>query len=307
MERRLYNGALDGLSLSGDHFFYANPLASTAGRSYFRGDGRSEWFGTACCPSNIARLVASVGGYLYATSARGIWVNLFVASNTRVKVGQSNIGLRVDADYPWSGNVKVAIDPERRTRCALNLRIPGWARNVAVPGDLYRFTGSDAEPVSVMLNGKPVRYRLEKGYAVIDREWSKGDVVELNLPMPVRQAVARSEVKANRDRFALQRGPLVYCAEGADNGGTVWNVIASPDAKFADRPDRVLDERIVALEGQASAAVPTADGRGVELSTRTLKAIPYYTWANRGNYEMQVWLPTKIQSVQIGAARIETS
>ena len=301
LERSLYNGALDGLSLSGDRFFYGNPLASsevnrTPGRA-----GRREWFGTACCPANIARLVASLGGYLYGVSERGIWVNLFVGSRARLKVGESDVDLVVETEYPWSGNVKVTVEPTQNTNCALHLRVPGWARNVAVPGGLYNFIQANDGEVSVKLNGRPVRYREEKGYAVLEREWTKGDVVEFSLPMNVRKVVARNEVKADRDRYALQRGPLVYCVEGADNTGDVWNFVVSDRTKFSEQPQRILDENVVALRGQASGFGPTKDGRQLRMEARSLIAIPYYTWANRENYEMQVWLPTKIEDVRINS------
>ncbi len=292
LERTLYNGALDGLSLTGDRFFYGNPLASAAPKPDAKSPGRREWFGTACCPANIARLVASIGGYVYGVSDKGIWINLFIAGSTRVKVRGTDIAVRVESDYPWAGSVRVAVDPSRKTKCDLRIRIPGWARNVAVPGDLYRFTDADAGAVKLLLNGKSVRFREEKGYAVIGREWSKGDVLELSLPMPVRQLSARAEVKANRGRRALQRGPLVYCVEGSDNPEGVWNFVLTESAKFVEKKMRVFDEPIIALNGPVLAVDPTTKAIGARDSSRMLTAIPYYTWANRGNYEMQVWLPT---------------
>lgn len=291
LERSLYNGALDGLSLSGDRFFYANRLASGAKYPGLRRDERQEWFGTACCPSNIARLIASLGGYVYGTNEHGLWVNLFVANSASVKVGDSSVALRMETGYPWDGEVKLTVEPVRRIRFALHVRVPGWARNVAAPGDLYRFAGADRSKIKVLMNGKPIRYRLSDGYAVIDREWRKGDIVELTLPMPIRKVVARQEVKANRDRYALQRGPIVYCVEGADNGDMVWNFVAPQDEEFSELPYQVLSESVVAIRGTVK--IPTATGGdSTEGETKTVTAIPYYTWANRGNYEMQVWMPT---------------
>jgi DUF1680 family protein len=301
LERSLYNGALDGLSLSGDRFFYGNPLASTDAHTASDKPGRREWFGTACCPANIARLVASLGSYLYGVGDRDIWVNLFVASSARITIGRSNIDLQLATNYPWEGDVRLTLNPAQRTRCAVHLRIPGWAKGRAVPGDLYRFTRPQERKVNVLVNGRPVRYLEEKGYAVIDREWSRGDVIELQLPMTVEQVVSRDEVKANRNRIALQRGPLVYCAEGADNGGKVWNLIASAPASFTEKPHRVLDEPVIALSGEGAALELEHDGLTVQLRPRTLRAIPYYTWANRDNYEMQVWLPTRIEDVKINS------
>lgn len=296
LERSLYNGALDGLSLSGDRFFYGNPLASS---SAFGQDGRSEWFGTACCPSNIARLVASLGGYIYGVSDRDIWVNLFVASSARLKVGQSEIELQVATNYPWEGIVRLTLSPERNARCAVHLRIPGWAKNVAVPGDLYRFTENDPGQVTVSLNGQPVPYREEKGYAVLDREWNKGDVIELSLPMPIRQVVARDEVKTDRNRCALQRGPLVYCVEGTDNDSQAWNFVLPESTRLTAQPRWILDEPVVAIRGEGIGFAATPEGLGVQAQPKAIMAIPYYTWANRHNYEMQVWLPTKVEDVRI--------
>lgn len=294
LERSLYNGALDGLSLSGDRFFYGNPLSSVGNTS------RSEWFGTACCPSNIARLVASLGDYVYGQSPQGIWVNLFVSSQATLGIGKTDVPLQMETNYPWEGRVKLTVNPAKSVAYALHLRLPGWAKNVPAPGGLYRFADSNrTTPVTVLLNGKPITYREEKGYAVIDRTWKKGDVVELTLPMEVRQVVSRREVKANQDRVALQRGPLVYCVEGIDNQGLAWNVVVPTNATFTTQPQQVLDEPVVAIRANLSVAEPAADGQSVQLTPRSITAIPYYTWANRGNSPMQVWLPRRIRAVSI--------
>ncbi len=294
LERSLYNGALDGLSLSGDRFFYGNPLSSAGNTS------RSEWFGTACCPSNIARLVASLGDYVYGQSPQGIWVNLFVSSQTALTIGKATVPIRVETNYPWEGRVKLTATPTKPVAYALHLRIPGWARNVPVPGGLYRFSDSTASaPVTIRLNGKPLAYREEKGYAVIDRAWRNGDVVELELPMAVRQVVSRQELKANQDRVALQRGPLVYCVEGVDNEGRAWDIIVPDTATFTIQPKQIVDEPAVAIQAAVSAIEPAADGKTVRLVPRTVTAIPYYTWANRGNSPMQVWLPSRVRAVTI--------
>ena len=294
LERSLYNGALDGLSLSGDRFFYGNPLSSVGNT------GRSEWFGTACCPSNIARLVASLGDYVYGQSPQGIWVNLFVSSQATLGIGKIDVPLQMETNYPWEGRVKLTVNPAKSIAYALHLRLPGWAGNVPAPGGLYRFADSTRNaPVTVLLNGKPITYREEKGYAVIDRTWKKGDVVELTLPMAVRQVVSRREVKANQDRVALQRGPLVYCVEGIDNQGLAWNVVVPTNATFTTQPQQVLDEPVVAIRANLSVAEPAADGQSVQLTPRSVTAIPYYTWANRGSSPMQVWLPRRIRAVTI--------
>lgn len=293
LERSLYNGALDGLSLSGDRFFYGNPLSSIGNNS------RSEWFGTACCPSNIARLVASLGDYVYGRSEDGIWVNLFVASNTTLPMNKTTVPLTMETNYPWSGDVKITVSPAKKVACALHLRLPGWAGNVPVPGKLYQFTDINTDKVELLLNGKPTPYREEKGYAVIDRTWQKGDVIELKLPMPVRQVAARPEVKANENRVAIQRGPLVYCVEGVDNESRAWNILMTDKATFSTEPYQVLTEPVTAIQARVLVSQPAPDGLSVQMVPRTITAIPYYTWANRGKSPMQVWLPSRITEVKI--------
>ncbi|MEJ0107047.1 MAG: beta-L-arabinofuranosidase domain-containing protein [Bacteroidota bacterium] len=294
LERSLYNGALDGLSLSGDRFFYDNPLASNGQHS------RREWFGTACCPANIARLVVSVGDYIYGKSDKGIWVNLFVGSNTDFKIGKNPVKINMQTGYPWNGNIKMNVDPSKKSKFNIYLRIPGWANGEPAPGDLYKFTGYTAEPVSVKVNGKEIQYRFENGFAVIEREWKKGDVIEYTIPMPVNYIIAGNQLRYDAGRIALQRGPILYCMEGADNNGEVWNLIVPASTKFTTKEQRVLTEPVIALQGEALSAKPSTDGISIVMEKRTVTAIPYYTWANRGANEMQVWLPSKITDVKIG-------
>jgi len=294
LERSLYNGALAGLSISGDHFFYDNPLASNGQHN------RREWFGTACCPSNIARLVSSVGNYIYGKSETGIWVNLFVGSNSVFQFGKTNVKLNMQTDYPWNGTVKLNVDLSKRTKFNLYLRIPGWANGEAAPGDLYKFSNYDKIPVTVKVNGKELQYTVENGYAVIEREWKKGDVIEYTIPMPVNKIVAGNQVKYDAGRIAMQRGPVLYCVEGADNKDGVWNIIVPASATFTTKQQQILTEPVIALEGEALSAMPSADGGSVAMQKRTVTAIPYYAWANRGNNEMQVWLPVRINDIKIG-------
>src|SRR6186997_3025447 len=179
LERSLYNGALDGLSLSGDRFFYGNPLASRGQHQ------RREWFGTACCPANIARLVASLGNYIYAKSDDAIYVNLFVGSNTTIPLKSGNVGVKMETNYPWDGKVKLMIDPVKKGKFRLYIRIPRWSEDVAVPGNLYKFINpADDFSSTFKLNGKPASLTtIDNGYAIIDYEWKKGDVLEFDFPM----------------------------------------------------------------------------------------------------------------------------
>lgn len=292
LERSLYNAALDGLSLSGDRFFYGNPLASTGTHS------RREWFGTACCPSNIARLVASVGNYIYNTSANGIWINLFIGSSTRVKAAGTEVTLDMQTGYPWRGHTALSVQPAKKKAFALHLRIPGWLSQ-PVPGELYRYNDQKEARPEIKVNGKAAAYTVEDGYAVIIRTWGKNDQVTIDFPMEVRTVVSRPEVEQNRDRVALQYGPLVYCVEGTDNNGNVWNMVMPEKPKFetAYRPDLLGGVNTITFA--AHVAVASKDGKAVSTVRKMVTAIPYHAWNNRSASTMQVWLPTVLKNIKI--------
>ncbi len=293
LERSLYNGALDGLSLRGDRFFYGNPLAS-GGRQT-----RSEWFGTACCPSNISRLVESLGDYLYAKSDDAVWVNLFVGSTATIALKKGPVTIQQQTNYPWDGAVRLTVSPAHGQRFPLLVRIPGWARNQPVPGPTYRYADPNAEGFTLTVNGKAVRPVLRDGYAVLERTWKKGDVVALNLPMPVRQVVASDSVPQDRNRVALQRGPLVYCLEHPDNGGQAFNVLLPAQTRFTTRYRPDLLQGVVTIQAEVPVVSAAADGASVSTATRQVTAIPYYAWANRGAGPMQVWLPRRVANVTL--------
>ena len=292
LERSLYNGALAGLSQSGDRFFYGNPLASNGGY------GRSEWFGTACCPSNISRLVASIGQYIYATSSDAIWVNLFVSGSTVVPVSKNNITVTQQSNYPWDGKMTIMVSPDKKVKHAVKVRIPGWAKGEPAPGETYRYL-TVPNKFSLMLNNQPADYKMENGYAVLEREWKKGDVITLDLPMDVQRVVATDKITADKDRVALERGPLVYCLEQTDNNNNVFNIFLPDDATVQATKNESLLGGIVVLNATGSVAEASADGLSVSTKTKTVTAVPYFTWANRGNGQMQVWLPRKVTSVSI--------
>lgn len=293
LERSLYNGALDGLSLSGDRFFYGNPLASNATHE------RKEWFGTACCPSNIARLVASLGDYIYAKSANGIWVNLFVSSDTKIKLADNEVSVSMQTIFPLEGKVKISLSPSTQNRFALYIRIPSWAGDEPVSGNLYKYLTNYPSNISFFVNGKKVEVKVEKGYAVIERQWTLGDEVSFSLPMDVRRVIAREEVSQNKDRVALQRGALIYCVEGIDNNNKAWDFYLPDSAKFTESKQQILHEPIIALQTEAITFKPTPDGQGLKPEKKKITAIPYYTWCNRGKTQMQVWLPRRVHSIRI--------
>ena len=293
MERTLYNGLLSGVSLDGKSFFYPNPLES-AGQHQ-----RSAWFGVACCPGNVTRFLASVPGYVYAQQDETVFVNLFVASTAEVEMaGGRKVKLVQETRYPWDGAVRLTLSPDREGPFEVRLRVPGWARGEAVPSDLYRFANGPGERPTLRVNGQPVPITLEKGYARVQRRWKTGDVVELGLPMPVRRVVAHPSVQADQGRVALQRGPLVYAAEWADNpGGRVRNLLL-PDAgalQSAFRPDLLGGVQVVT--GRAVSLAYDGEGK-VTRREQDFTAIPYYAWSNRGPGEMTVWLPNRETSAR---------
>lgn len=294
LERSLYNGALDGLSLTGDRFFYGNPLASRG--QHFR----REWFGTACCPANIARLVASLGDYIWAKNDQGIWLNLFVGSETRQMIGKNDVTFKLQTNYPWDGKMRMNVDPVKKGKFKVYVRVPGWSRAQPVPGDTYFANFSVIQALlPVKVNGKDINYEMGEGYMIIDREWKKGDVVEWEFNMTPHLVTSRKEIKQNEGRVAIQRGPLVYCVEGADNNGKAWNIIVPENTSFTTTDQKVMDEPVVALQANVPVVTVSDDGTSIGTEKKNIIAIPYYAWANRGKNEMQVWLPTRIKDVKI--------
>jgi len=293
LERSLYNGALDGLSIKGDLFFYGNPLASAGN------DSRSEWFGTACCPSNIARLVESVGNYIYTKSSDGLWINLFVGSTGSFAIKNRKIQVKQETNYPWDGKVQISVIPEKQTEFDLSIRIPGWAVNQPVPGDTYHYLDKSSETVSLTLNGMPAAYKIVNGYAVIRKLWKKGDVVMLDLPMPVQKIVAINAVKDNRNRVALQRGPLVYCFEHPDNNGKAMNIVIPDNTSFTTEFKPDLLSGVVEISTDAIVVDVSDNGLSAATVKKRVSAIPFFSWANRGEGQMQVWMPRKITDMRL--------
>ena len=285
MERTLYNGLISGVSLKGDTFFYPNPLESNGQHA------RQEWFGVACCPGNITRFMASVPGYVYAQTADTLYVNLFAGGTADIDTfAGGTLKIVQDTRYPWSGAVAIRLTPDVPRTFTVNVRIPGWAREQPVPGDLYRFADAAAPKPTLDVNGRAVPLTLTNGYVAISRRWTAGDVINLHLPMPVRRIAANAKVAADRDRIALQRGPIVYAAEWPDNPhGKVRNIVL-PDTSHlvpSFRPD--LLNGVEVIQGQAFGL--SYDGKGtVQKAAQPFTAIPYATWANRGRGQMEVWI-----------------
>ncbi len=289
LERTLYNGLLSGVSLQGDGFFYPNPLESAGGYE------RKPWFGCACCPSNICRFIPSVPGYVYAVNGSDLYVNLYMPNTLTQKVNGKDVILRQETGYPWNGDVQITIDKNSAKTFSLKLRIPGWVRGEVVPGELYKYADGKLLGYKVLVNGEEVSSELDKGYFTITRSWKKGDKVSLHLDMEPRVVIAREEVEADRGRIAIERGPIVYCAEAADNSFPVRSVLMGPDPGMTVSHGDVLGYPVEKISTIAQTLHYDQMGR-LRVDDVKLTMIPYYAWCHRGAGEMTVWLPTELGS-----------
>ncbi len=274
MERLLYNGIIAGISLSGTEYCYRNPLTVDSTRPVEeRGAPRKPWFGVPCCPPNVSRLFASLGDYFYSTRPDGVTVNLYGANTATIPVAGQPVEFKQVTSYPWDGKISLSVAPRTPVTFSLSLRGPAWVEGRPVASDLYRYLEDKIEPARISINGAPHAGKPERGFVTISREWKDGDVVELDLPMPVRRVLAHESVLNLRGLAALERGPILYCVEAPDNGGSVRTLIlqdsATLDAQF--RPD--LLGGVTVLRGS------------------NLTAIPYAVWNNRGFADMTVWIP----------------
>jgi len=299
LERILYNGLLSGVGLDGKSFFYTNAMQVVNGSTHADMERkRSGWFECSCCPTNMSRLLPSVPGYMYAQRGNAVYANLFASSTATLQVNGKQVTIVQQNNYPWQGNLQFEITPAKGSPpMALHLRIPGWARNEAVPGNLYNFSQQSKAAATLAVNGTPVPLEMENGYAVINRTWKKGDVVLLTLPMEVRRLVASDKLKEDAGKIALQRGPLVYCAEWADNGGRAGNLVVPPSTTFTAEYNTNLLNGITVLKANVPALHITSDN--ITTVKQPFVAIPYYAWANRGEGEMMVWLPERIKDINI--------
>ncbi|MCE4566620.1 glycoside hydrolase family 127 protein [Maribellus sp. CM-23] len=282
LERSLYNNVLSGVSTDGTAFFYPNPLQCDMSYHFNRGATltRQPWFDCSCCPTNLARLMPAVAGYIYAHKGNDLYVNLYVQSSANVKLDNVSTEITQTTDYPWEGNVKLDVSPEKEAEFSVKLRIPGWAENRPLPGDLYAYENqSESHPV-VKINGETASFSKEKGFAELKRRWKKGDQIELILPMEVRKVKANEKVADDLGKVALERGPVVYCVEEIDNP-EIEHLVISGNTNFSTRFDSEL------LNG---AEVIEASG---DTNDKPFTAIPYFVWNNRGANKMKVWLDAK--------------
>lgn len=288
LERSLYNAVLSGISLDGKEFFYPNVLSCDE-----NGAERSEWFNCSCCPSNLSRFVPSIPGYVYATSDAGVYVNLYGANQAGITLGN---GKRIDmsqkTSYPWEGNIELTVTPESKQEFSIMLRIPGWVDNRPVPSDLYTYMNADEKKIVIKINGEVQNAPIEKGYAVLARKWEPGDVIQLTLPMEVHKNKANDKVEADINHLSVERGPIVYCAEFADNNGAVLNYVLKSGDEFAVSPAPALFDGVNLLKGHVDRVVADKNYEVIKSVKDSLTLIPYYARSHRGNGEMTVWFPS---------------
>jgi hypothetical protein len=292
LERVLYNGFLDGVSIKGDRFFYQNPLMSYGNYDRF------DWINTPCCPPNVVRLIASLGRHMYATEGDDVYVNLFAGSTAHLTTGAHAVTLRQDTRYPWDGRIRLTVEPDQARAFTIAVRIPGWTANDVMPGGLYRFMDAARDHVTLRVNGAQVSITATNGFARLDRQWRPGDIVEINLPMPVRRIVADPRAQDDAGRVTLERGPLVYAAEWPDNGGHALNIVVPDDAALTSEFRGDLLNGVTVITGKVQAIQRGRDG-ALHAQPHQLVAIPYYAWANRGMGEMEVWLPREAARARV--------
>ncbi|MCR6634382.1 beta-L-arabinofuranosidase domain-containing protein [Devosia sp.] len=274
LELAMFNGALSGLSRDGEHYFYANPLESDGTPT------RWDWHTCPCCTMNVSRLVASVGGYFISTSNDGVAFHLYGGIGSTVEIGGQKVALKEVSNYPWSGDIRISVDPETSAAFDVKLRIPGWCHGA-----------------TIAVNGQKVEAKAENGYVTIHRTWAKGDTIALDLPMPAERLYSHPGVIMNAGRVALKRGPLVYCVEEVDNpGGRVQRLKIKRDAALEAKTEAGLFDGVVTLKAAAT-AIDEGEWSGLYRTKppaereANLTAIPYYLWANRGQGSMVVWIP----------------
>ena len=307
LERTLYNGVISGMSVDGGKFFYPNPLSSD-GHYRFNADNtmtRQPWFGCACCPSNLCRFIPSMPGYIYGVRDRNLYVNLFASNTATISVGGKNVTLEQSTQYPWDGDIAIRILQNKAKAFNLLVRIPGWAQNQVVPSDLYSFSDDILAGYSVEVNGQRVDGELQNGYLVINRAWKKGDVVRIHFDMPVRTVIANPRVSDDRGRIAVERGPLVYCAEWADNEGiNPHHLLLARQPQFEVEPAYAIQNtegdgksfQVTAITAGAQDVRVDREGRIAANDVR-VRLIPYYAWNHRGAGRMDVWLARSLSGL----------
>ena len=291
LERSLYNGLISGVSLDGGGFFYPNPLESIGQHQ------RQPWFGCACCPSNICRFIPSVPGYIYAVHSSDVYVNLFMANHSNLKVNGKAVELKQSTNYPWTGDVSLEVTPSAKQNFTLKIRVPGWVQGDVVPGNLYSYTDKKSLGYTVKVNGEKVVSKIDKGYFSINRIWKKGDKVEVHFDMEARTVKAHPAVEADRGKVAVERGPIVYCAEWPDNDFNIFSIILNKKPVFKVESKKDLLFGINTIQTDAQSLSYDTQGKLVTKDVK-LNLIPYYAWAHRGSGDMAVWFPVDLSATR---------
>lgn len=297
LERSLYNGLISGVSLDGGGFFYPNPLESMGQHQ------RQPWFGCACCPSNIARFIPSLPGYVYAVNNRDVYVNLFMSNTSQLSVAGKGVTLEQTTEYPWNGEIAIKVAANKAGQFAMKIRIPGWVKNQVVPSDLYEYSDNLRPKYSVEVNGVKMEGKLTAdGYFTIDRKWKKGDVVSVHFDMEPRTVRANNNVEADRGMVAIERGPIVYCAEWPDNDFDIMGTLVNQKPKMTvedgtlhAKDKKVADYYIKVIKTDAQTLSFDNSGRLTAKDVK-LTLIPYYAWCHRGSGKMRVWLSQDLSS-----------
>jgi DUF1680 family protein len=300
LEKTLYNGLISGVALDGKSFFYTN--AMQVSNSFNQPDlerERSGWFTCSCCPTNVARLIPSIPGYIYAHNGNDVYVNLFISGTGDLTVNNKAVKITQQNNYPWDGALAFTVNPASALDFNLKIRIPGWAQNQAIPSDLYAYEQPSSQRVVITVNGKPVDYQMKNGYAVLSKKWKKNDQVQLTLPMDVQRVVANVAIPDDNGKIALQRGPIMYCAEWKDNDGKAGNIMIPKGTVFTSAFDPSLLNGIMVLKGQVKTVDLDEAAQNITTANKTMTAIPYYAWANRGKGEMTVWFPEQIKDIEL--------
>ena len=308
LERTLYNGLISGVSLEGNAFFYPNPLESMGQHQ------RQAWFGCACCPSNICRFIPSLPGYIYAVKAphsapegativspsgddrASVYVNLFLPNKCNLKVAGKQVTLSQTTEYPWNGDITITVDKTAAGQFAMKIRIPGWVRNQVVPSNLYQYSDNKRPGYTVMVNGQKFAANVtEDGYYTVNRKWKKGDKVQLHFDMEPRTVRANNMVSADRGMVAIERGPLVYCAEHPDNSFDIMGALINQNPQFRLGKSEIAGTLVQTLITDAQTLKFNKQGK-LEAQDQTLTLIPYYAWCHRGSGKMRVWMPQDLNA-----------
>ena len=278
IERTMYNGLISGISLDGKQFFYPNALEADGVYKSNRGScTRQAWFDCSCCPTNLIRFIPSIPGLIYSKTKNDLYVNLYASNNASFTLGKTDLQISQQTSYPWNGKVGISVNPKKESKFTIKLRVPGWARNEVLPGDLYTYRKASTQKPTITVNGETLAIQPENGYFNVTRNWKKGDKIALNFPMEVQEVETNSKVATNKNKVSLEYGPIVYAVEEIDNKTNFDKINISSADTFKVKKEANLLQGVNVIENSK------------------FKAIPYYSWSNRGVGKMKVWLDYRIE------------